>query len=200
MKKWISVALATFCTVSFAEDAALEDMDKLISEAKNPTFKQHIICTREANFIIAGDPQKCVKAGDMLLEMSTKATKNSLLRCEFFGANEEKCKLKHQNAYQMTDKEFFNKYIAFHYNNAGVMYSGRALYEKEFTMYKKALEYNPNDDLAHINLGISYYHGRGVAMDKNKAYYHWNIAAKQGNQQATINLGVLCSESPWACK
>jgi len=67
-------------------------------------------------------------------------------------------------------------------------------------MYKKAIEYNPNDDVAHYALGLSYYYGGGVAMDKNKAYYHWNIAAKQGNQQATINLGVLCSESPWACK
>ncbi len=199
MKKWISVALATFCTINFVEAATLEEINKLIIVAPNPTIKQVHICERESD-LIDKDPQQCTKAVDMLLEMSKKATKNSLLRCEFFGVSEENCRLNDPSLYQKTDKEFFNETIAASYSNTGALYGKNMEYKKAFAMYKKAIEYAPNGDIGHLNIGFSYYHGRGVAMDKNKAYYHWNIAAKQGNQQATINLGVLCSESSWACK
>lgn len=200
MKKWISVALATFCTVSFVEAATLEEFNKYISEAKNPTNKQMLTCEREASFI-AKDPQQCIKAVDMLLEMSKKITKNSLLRCEYYGANEkEDCKLLFQNAYQKTDKEFFDETIAYAYCGAGIVYDKSLLYKDGVDMYKKAVEYHPNNYFAHTNLGNDYYHGEGVAMNKIKAYYHWSIAAKQGNQVAQKNLDALCSESPWACK
>ncbi len=199
MKKLISVALATFCTVSFVGASSLEEYDKSISEAKNPTLKQILTCEREANYIYK-DPQQCIKAADMVLEMSKKATKNSLLRCEFFGKSEETCKLEFPSIYQKTDKEFFNEKISESYFNAGIIYNKSMVYEKCVAMYKKVIEYNPNDDVAHYALGLSYYYGGGVAMDKNKAYEHYNIATKQGNQRAQKELDVLCKESPWACK
>lgn len=198
MKKWISVVLATFCTVGFVEAATLEEMNKNISEAKNPTSKQVMICEREANFINK-DPQQCTKAVDMLLEMSKKSTKTSLLRCEYFGASEALCKTV-DSLYKTTDKEFFNESIVGSYLNTGVVYHKNMMYEKSFTMFKKAIEYDPNKTSAHLFVGIGYYFGQGVAMNKNKAYEHWRIAAKQGDQQAQENLDTLCAESPWACK
>lgn len=201
MKKWISVALATFCTVSFAEPMApmtLEEKEKLISEAQNPTLKQVFTCERESSFINK-DPQQCIKAVNMLLAMSKKATKSSLLRCEYYEANEDVCK-SFPTIYQKTDKEFFNEKIADSYSNAGVIYNKNMEYKKGFAMYKKAIEYNPNNDMAHFNVGVSYYYGEGVAMDKYKTYKHMSIAAKQGHQGAQKALDILCSESPWACK
>ncbi len=198
MKKWISVALATFCTVGFLEALTLEEADKIISEAKIPTTKQLFVCERESSFIYK-DSQQCIKAADMLLEMSKKVTKSSLLRCELLSISEENCKLM-PDIYQKTDKEFFNEYIADSYFNAGIIYDKSMVYEKGVAMYKKAIEYNPNHILAHKNLGIRYYVGNGIAMDKYKAYEHVSIAAKQGDQNSQKALDVLCSQSPWACK
>jgi tetratricopeptide (TPR) repeat protein len=183
MKKWISVALATFCTVSFVEATTLKD-----------THKQLLICEEEVK-----DSQQCIKAADMLLEVSKKATKSSLLRCELFGVSEETCKSS-PAIYQKTDKEFFNHFISEAYYNAGLRYNRNMEYEKGVAMYKKAIEYNPNAGYAYNNLGISYYHGQGVVMDKIKAYEHYSIAKKHGFQEAQKNLDKLCSESPWACK
>lgn len=199
MKKLISVALATFCTVSFVGASSLEEYDKSISEAKNPTLKQILTCEREANYIYK-DPQQCIKAADMVLEMSKKATKNSLLRCEFFGKSEETCKLEFPSIYQKTDKEFFNGVISESYLNAGIMYDKKMIYEKSVAMFEKAIEYGLNNIDVHYNLGLSHYYGRGIAINKHKAYYYWSIAAKQGDQQAQKKLDILCKESPWACK
>jgi TPR repeat protein len=198
MKKWISVALATFCTVSFVEAMTLEQMDKLVAGANTQALKQVIICEREGNFIYK-DSQQCIKAVDMLLVMSKKATKSSLLRCELFGLSEDDCKLM-PDVYKKTDKEFFNKYIANLYASAGIIYDENMVYENGVAMYKKAIEYNPNDNIANYNVGIRYRFGQGVAMDKIKAYEHWRIAAKQGHQKAQGNLDILCNESPWVCK
>lgn len=198
MKKWISVALATFCTVSFAETITLEEYNELISEAKNQTKKQLLACEREANYMYK-DAQQCIKGADMLLEMSKKATKSSLLRCELLGFYGELCK-SIPTVYQKTDKEFFNENAADSYYNAGVIFDKNMLYEKSVAMYKKAIEYNPKSEQANLMLGIKYFLGEGIAMNKNKAYEHWRIAAKQGHQQAQKNLDLLCSESPWACK
>ncbi|OHE11738.1 MAG: hypothetical protein A3J96_08380 [Sulfurimonas sp. RIFOXYC2_FULL_36_7] len=199
MKKWISVALATFCTVSFAEATILEEMNEYIAKAPNPTSKQIVICEREANHIYE-DPQQCIKAADMLLEMSKKVTKNSLLRCELRELSEENCKLSFKDTYQMTDEEFFSKFISQSYYNAGIIYDKRMAYENGAAMYKKAIEYNPNNGFAYLNAGIGYYYGRGVVMDKYKAYNHWRIAARQGNKEAHNNLDVLCSKNPSVCK
>lgn len=200
MKKWISVALATFCTVSFVDAVTLEDLDRYISEVNTPTTKQVFVCEREGNFVFK-DPQQCTKAVDMLLVMSKKATKSSLLRCEFYGVSEEEaCKLGIPSTYQKTDKEFFNAMIAESYYNAGIIYDRSMVYEKSVAMYKKAIEYNPNYDVANFNLGVRYYYGQGIAMNKYKAYEHINIAAKQGHQKAQKALDMLCSESPSVCK
>ena len=44
---------------------------------------------------------------------------------------------------------------------------------------------------AYYNLGNSYYHGRGVAIDKKKAKYYFELAAIAGNIYARYNLGFL---------
>jgi len=199
MKKWISVALATFCTVGFVEAVTLEQMDAAISIAHTPATKQLYICEKEGMFIFK-DPQQCIKAVDMLLEVSKKATKSSLLRCEFYGVNEGSCKLLFKDTYQKTDKEFFNDFISEAYFNAGIIYDRSMLYEKGVAMYKKAIEYNPNYIDANFNLGVRYYYGEGVAMDKYKTYKHMSIAAKQGHQKAQKALDMLCSENPSVCK
>ena len=44
---------------------------------------------------------------------------------------------------------------------------------------------------AYYNLGNSYYHGRGVAIDKKKAKYYYELTAMMGNIYARYNLGVI---------
>ena len=86
------------------------------------------------------------------------------------------------------------------YYNAGNIYREIEDYSNEVKMYKKALEILPNYANANINLGLSYYFGKGIETNKIKTYEHWRIAAKQGDQSAQKNLDILCKESPWACK
>ena len=57
-----------------------------------------------------------------------------------------------------------------------------------------------NDFAAQSNLGLLYYTGQGVSINKFKAYELWEKAAKQGSSEAQYNLERLCKESPWACK
>ena len=44
---------------------------------------------------------------------------------------------------------------------------------------------------AYYNLGLSYYHGGGVAMDKKKAKCYYELAAMNGNVDARYNLGCI---------
>ena len=44
---------------------------------------------------------------------------------------------------------------------------------------------------AYHNLGVSYYYGRGVEVDKKKAKYYWELAAMNGELLARHNLGCM---------
>ena len=137
MKKWINVALATFCTVSFVEAMTLEEMNETIAKISNSTMKQVAICERESNLIYK-DSQQCVKVVDMLLEMSKRTTKNSLLRCELHEVSEEICKL-NPTVYQKTDKEYFNELIANSYAGAGDIYRKNKIdFLHNLTFYSKS--------------------------------------------------------------
>ena len=61
--------------------------------------------------------------------------------------------------------------------------------------YKTAFnEWEPlaeqGDALAQLNLGIAYYFGKGVLVDKQKAVEWWEKAAEQGDSDAQNQLGV----------
>lgn len=45
-----------------------------------------------------------------------------------------------------------------------------------------------------------YYNGKGVKVNKTKAYELWLKEAKQRNSGAQRGLDILCKESPWVCK
>ena len=51
-----------------------------------------------------------------------------------------------------------------------------------------------------VNLGVKYHKGKGVPLNKIKAYELYLQAARQGNENAQRNLDILCKDSPWACK
>lgn len=53
---------------------------------------------------------------------------------------------------------------------------------------------------SQINLGVMYYNGKGVKVNKTKAYELWLKEAKQRNSGAQRGLDILCKESPWVCK
>jgi len=42
---------------------------------------------------------------------------------------------------------------------------------------------------AHHSVGFSYHTGRGVEVDKKKAMYYWNLAAREGDTSSRHNLG-----------
>ena len=44
---------------------------------------------------------------------------------------------------------------------------------------------------AYDNLGVSYYNGVGVEMDKKKAKHYWELAAMNGDAHARFNLGCM---------
>lgn len=199
MKKLIKIMAVTVLMASSVGASTLEEFDDLIAKAKDPAYKQVLLCEREMSFKFK-NPAECTKAVDLLLEMKKKTTKTSLLRCEHYALDKESCKFVIPDTYQKTDNEFFDDFIAESYLNAGVVYGNIGDDANEVKMYKKALKISPNYLRANYNLGVAYYFGKGVETNKIKAYEHWKIAAKQGNQQAQKNLDILCSESPWACK
>ena len=71
-------------------------------------------------------------------------------------------------------------------------------YQKAVSLFKKAC--NAGAAGGCNNLGVSYYKGQGVSLNRIKAYQYWMKAAKQGSAEAQHNLDVLCRESPWACR
>ena len=44
---------------------------------------------------------------------------------------------------------------------------------------------------AYYNLGVAYYSGRGVEVDKKKAEHYWELAAMDGDISARHNLGCM---------
>lgn len=53
---------------------------------------------------------------------------------------------------------------------------------------------------AQFNLGLMYYKGDGVKMNKITTYNWWTKAAIQKHEQAQKFLNALCKESPQFCK
>lgn len=200
MKKLIKImAVAVLMASSLMADGSLEGYNRTLSEIEDPALKQIVICERDGIYN-GKNPEECIKVIDMYLKINKKITKTSLLRCELYGFNKEACKLVTPDLYNKTDKEYFDNLIAQTYENAGAIYSRIQDYENEVKMFKKALEFSPNDSVLHFNLGLRYIRGQGVETNKIKAYEHWRVAAKQGYKQAQKNLDILCGQSPWACK
>lgn len=71
-------------------------------------------------------------------------------------------------------------------------------YAKAFTIFEKLA--NEGNASAQHNLGVMYYYGDGVTMDKKKAYTLLVQAADQGNEEAQISLDTLCEENPTLCE
>ena len=62
-------------------------------------------------------------------------------------------------------------------------------HQKANELWRKAGELGCVD--AYYKLGNSYYHGRGVEMDKKKAKYYYELAAIKGNVYARYQLGCV---------
>lgn len=177
----------------------LEEYNQYIADAKHPDLKQVLRCEREAGHL-KSNPEECLKALDMLLKSKKNLHSNPDYRFDFHGETSANIRIHDPEMYKQTNKEFINEHISAAYVNTGVIYSALSQHETEVKMYEKALEYKPNDVITHLRLGIVYYLGDGVEVNKIKAYEHWRVAAKQGNEKAQKFLNILCSESPWACK
>lgn len=178
MKKLIKIVAVAVLIASSVEANGLEDYDRHIANAKNPADKQTLICEREAEFILK-DPMKCIKA--------TQISSKEYEAISFGGAGYGD----------------YKNYVAGMYYNAGIIYGKIGDNANKIIMFKKALEISPNNSGANLSLGFAYYHGKGIEINKIKAYEHWRVAAKQGDQDAQNaqnNLDILCNESPWACK
>lgn len=175
----------------------LENYNKHIAGSKHPDEKQVLLCERESD-IFKKNPQECLKAVEMLLK-SKKNLKHGY-RFEYFGISEAETKVMLPDVFKKTDKEFIDQKIAGVYSNAGFIYNALSQHERKVKMYKKALEYEPSNESAHVMLGLAYVLGKGFEVNKIKAYEHWSVAAKQGNEEAQENLDILCRQSPWACK
>jgi len=74
------------------------------------------------------------------------------------------------------------------YDN-GVDFSDAGQYDKAVECYRKAADMGFAK--AQYNLGVCYYHGKGVTKNDVKAAEWWQKAADQGHTDAKHNLGVL---------
>ena len=175
----------------------LEEFNQYIADAKHPDLKQMVRCEREGAHL-KKSPEECLKAVDMLLE--SKKNLKAGYRFDIYGRTSDYTQAFYPKIYAQTDKEFVDRYIGNYYYNAGFIYEALGQHKAKMKMYKKALEYGPNDDNINLELGAAYFYGEGVGINKIKAYEHWRIAANQGNKGAQNNLNYLCSQSPWACK
>ena len=61
-------------------------------------------------------------------------------------------------------------------------------YDKAFELFVRAGELGCAE--AYCNVGVVYYNGRGVEIDKKKATHYFKLAAIGGNIEARYNLGV----------
>lgn len=174
MKKLVKLMAVAVLAASSVGAITLEEYNELIPKVNNLPQKQILICMREKDYI-SSNPMECIKAA----QISLKEYESTEARGVY-------------NSYQ--------EYVTDMYFTAGVIYNKIRDYANEIKMYKKALGLLPNHIETHVNLGVTYYSGKGVETNKIKAYEHFSIAAKQGNQQAQKNLDILCGQSPWACK
>ena len=56
---------------------------------------------------------------------------------------------------------------------------------------------NEGDAEAQFLLGLAYYDGNGISKNYSKAYYWFQKAVKQGNNDAQIYLGKLMKIHVW---
>lgn len=169
----LKVLLAAIFVAATLSGVTLEDADRLMAQVKNPAFKQSLLCERESSFIFK-DPALCIKAAQI--------------------------SLKEYQSIQEKPYDNYDGYRAGMYFNAGIIYSKTGDNANAVEMYKKALEFSPNDATTNRNLAVAYYLGKGIKLNKIKSYEHMLVAAKQGDQKAQEALDIICKESPWACK
>jgi len=81
--------------------------------------------------------------------------------------------------------------------NACYMYEDAKAYTEAFQCYQ---EETSNRTEALNNLGTCYATGKGVKLNKPKAYQYYLQAVKEGSVEAQQNLDLLCKKSSWACK
>lgn len=92
---------------------------------------------------------------------------------------------------------FLNLCFANTFNDALEAYKQED-YAKAFSIFEKLA--NEGNASAQHNLGVMYYYGDGVAVDKKKAYTLLVQAADQGHEEAQISLDTLCEENPTLCE
>lgn len=172
MKKLVKIVAVAVLMANSATAFSLEEYSNLISFNNNPAAKQTFRCAREAEWI-KKDPMECINATKFSLEEVGDIA-------NIYGG--------------------YKNYIGEQFYYAGIIYDKIGDNANEVKMYKKALEFSPNQPGVNLDLGVAYYSGKGVEIDKVKAYEHWRVAAKQGHKSAQNNLDILCKESPWACK
>ena len=71
----------------------------------------------------------------------------------------------------------------------GVAAYQRKDYATAFAKYRSAAQQGSTS--AHLNIGIMYMLGQGVAQDYKEAVRWWLLAEKQGYAQSQYNLGVM---------
>ena len=74
--------------------------------------------------------------------------------------------------------------------------------EKEDKEFYEKIKANAvkGDALAQYDLGLMYYHGKGVLKDVNEAVKWWAIAAIRGQENAQYTLGVMYSKGEGVLK
>ncbi|MBU0455978.1 MAG: SEL1-like repeat protein, partial [Gammaproteobacteria bacterium] len=74
---------------------------------------------------------------------------------------------------------------------SGFMHSGDADDQKAFELYQRTLALDPAYGLAHFNLGICYFEGRGTQQNYSLAYKHFKKALRGGCSSAASFLGKM---------
>jgi|GEM_PF-6215846 TPR repeat protein len=109
------------------------------------------------------------------------------------------------NAIQLLDKKSKekDKKLSSLYLATAYIYEAKEDWKNAAMYFEKSIALETSfSDLARINMGTLYYHGRGVIKNYTKSYELWKQVVKNGDWtgNATNNLDYLCSKHSWACK
>jgi TPR repeat protein len=209
--------------------AAVKQNGEIISRINNPIEKVQLLMIKDnpKNIYQIKKPSLAVQLAYFKVKSKNKLAELEVKEGEKFekNGNNEKAfywyKLASNNGYDVADMKlgflysegkgvkqnhltaakYFEKAANRKLILVGVRYN--ACYEYyEAGVYQKALQYCKKSDLpdAYNVLGLMYEYGKGVKMDKIKAYKLYLKATKKGNQESQLNLDRLCKNSSWACK
>jgi len=195
---------AIFILSSLLSASSLKEMNENINGTNDLILKQLYICEREVIYNKeSANPNDCIKSAKQHLSLAKPSKEMAgMITYEYYNPKDPSSyAVPGSQIFEIALEKYKNKYAAEAYFNAGIIYQFGVKYHdinKAAEMYKLGAKLG--NRTAQLNLGFSYYLGKGIEKNKISAYKWWLKSAKKGSEKAQNMLDILCQESPWACK